>query len=62
MTATDVPALSTECTLARRPGYEDVHAQCRQLSDVPLPHAAGVLLVPRCHCSCHRQPPPRNPS
>jgi hypothetical protein len=55
MTATGVPTLSAECTLARKAGYEDVHAQCRQLRDVPLPHAARVLLVARCRCSCHRQ-------
>ncbi|MEH0576948.1 MULTISPECIES: hypothetical protein [Streptomyces] len=46
--------LSAECTLARRPGYEDLHARCRQLKDVPLPHSTKVLLVHRCRCSCHR--------
>ncbi|MGY4737142.1 hypothetical protein [Streptomyces sp. ATMOS53] len=54
---TAIESLSTECTLARKPGYEDVHAWCRQLSDVPLPHSTHVLLVHRCRCSCHRQPP-----
>ncbi|WP_329223213.1 DUF6415 family natural product biosynthesis protein [Streptomyces sp. NBC_01485] len=33
---------------------EDMHAWCRQTKDVPLPHSTGILLVPRCRCSCHR--------
>ncbi|MFI5799285.1 hypothetical protein [Streptomyces sp. NPDC051677] len=62
-TVTDTTeTLSAECTLARTPGYEDVHAWCRQLDDVPLPHSTRVLLVHRCRCSCHRQQPPRNPA
>ncbi|MFI5801054.1 hypothetical protein [Streptomyces sp. NPDC051677] len=52
--ATATEALSVECTLARKPGYEDVHAWCRQTKDVPLPHSTGILLVRRCTCSCHR--------
>jgi len=47
-------ALSAECTLARQPGYGNVHAMCRQTKDVPLPHSTGILLVQRCRCSCHR--------
>ncbi|MGW0584354.1 hypothetical protein ACWD25_52610 [Streptomyces sp. NPDC002920] len=55
MTAvTGTDSLSAECTLGRQPGYEGVHAMCRQTQDVPLPHSTGVLLVPRCRCSCHR--------
>lgn len=30
-------ALSTECALAGRPGYEDLHRRCRQTAAVPLP-------------------------
>lgn len=46
--------LSAECTLGRQPAYRNVHAQCRQTKDVPLPHSTGILLVRRCSCSCHR--------
>lgn len=52
-TATDRPPLSAECTLARQQGYKDVHRECTQTKDVPLPHSLGVLLVRRCGCSCH---------
>jgi hypothetical protein len=55
MTAANAPAMSAECVLARTVGYEGLHAECRQLRDVPLPHARRVLLVLRCRCSCHRQ-------
>ncbi|MFI5798603.1 hypothetical protein [Streptomyces sp. NPDC051677] len=58
--AADVTDLSVECTLGRKAGYESVHGWCRQLKDVPLPHSTGVLLVRRCRCACHRQPPPGN--
>ncbi|AVH61134.1 hypothetical protein C4B68_12050 [Streptomyces dengpaensis] len=44
---------SAECTVATRPGYEDLHEECRRTADVPLPHTVGVLLVRRCPCSCH---------
>ncbi|MFF3848065.1 hypothetical protein [Streptomyces sp. NPDC002328] len=54
MSTTTASALSAECTLAKKPGYGDVHAMCRRLDDVPLPHAAGILLVARCGCTCHR--------
>ncbi|AWK08269.1 hypothetical protein DDQ41_04190 [Streptomyces spongiicola] len=47
------PALSPECAVASRPGYQDVHGQCRQTGDVPLPYATGLLLVHRCTCLCH---------
>ncbi|MCV2459433.1 hypothetical protein OEB94_09185 [Streptomyces sp. ICN988] len=45
---------SAECALAQRPAYETLHAQCRQAKNVPLPHAMGLLLMPRCSCPCHR--------
>lgn len=53
--ATDRPPLSAECTLAARPGYNDVHEQCRQTKDVPLPHGDGILLARRCGCLCHAE-------
>ena len=53
MTTQEQP-LSPECTLGRQPAYRDVHAQCRQTRDVPLPHSTGILLVARCTCTCHR--------
>lgn len=46
--------LSVECTLGRQAAYRDVHAQCRQTRDVPLPHSTRILLVARCTCTCHR--------
>ena len=49
----DTAALSAECALARQPGYGDLHANCRQTEDIPLPHSNGVVLVPRCGCRCH---------
>ncbi|MFC8514620.1 hypothetical protein [Streptomyces sp. NPDC057257] len=50
---TDEVTLSAECTLATRPGYEDLHHECRQITDVPLPHSNGLLLIKRCGCLCH---------
>ncbi|MBZ9642359.1 hypothetical protein [Streptomyces sp. PSKA30] len=52
-TAIDRPPLSAECTLARQPGYMDLHGECRQAKDVPLPHSHGILLARRCGCTCH---------
>ncbi|MFI9835196.1 hypothetical protein ACIHIX_46910 [Streptomyces sp. NPDC051913] len=46
--------LSAECILGQRPGLEDLHRQCRQIADVPLPHSNGLLLIKRCGCGCHR--------
>ncbi|MFF3410658.1 hypothetical protein ACFYW8_31505 [Streptomyces sp. NPDC002742] len=46
--------LSAECTLAKRPGYDDLHRECRQITDVPMPHSNGLLLIKRCGCGCHR--------
>jgi hypothetical protein len=45
--------MSAECALAQQPGYEDLHDECRQTEDVPLPHGGGLLLVPRCTCPHH---------
>ncbi|MFJ9114500.1 hypothetical protein ACIRJO_03010 [Streptomyces sp. NPDC102394] len=53
--APETTDLSAECALAQRPEYKDLHDQCRQAQDIPLPHATGILLVPRCGCSCHRR-------
>ncbi|MER6274320.1 hypothetical protein ACFY0B_43675 [Streptomyces sp. NPDC001797] len=52
---TEAEDLSAECALAARPGYSDLHAQCHQTRDIPLPHYAGILLAARCGCSCHRR-------
>lgn len=49
------PTLSAECTLAKHPDYPDMHGRCRQTEDVPLPHSTGILLWPRCRCTCHTQ-------
>lgn len=54
-TAGEEQELSPECTLASRPGYEDIHASCRRLRDIPLPHGGGLLLVRRCGCACHNR-------
>lgn len=45
--------LSAECALARRPGYEGLHRDCRQIEDIPVPHVNDMLLVARCRCRCH---------
>ncbi|MFF4317076.1 hypothetical protein [Streptomyces sp. NPDC001507] len=52
---TEAENLSAECALAARPGYSDLHAQCRQTKDIPLPNYAGILLAASCDCSCHRR-------
>lgn len=58
-TAAPVPAsLSAECQLAAQRPYRDLHRQCRQTDDIPLPHGNGILLQPRCGCSCHRRSRP----
>jgi hypothetical protein len=51
---TDEVTLSAECTLAQRPDYEDLHRECRQITDVELPHSHGIPLIKRCGCGCHR--------
>lgn len=50
----DTSARSAECAVAAKPGYEDLHLDCRQTKDIPLPHGGGLLLMARCTCSCHR--------
>lgn len=52
--ASETETLSAECAVAQRHGYEDLHGDCRQTHDIPLPHSHGIVLVPRCECSCHR--------
>ncbi|MEV0483326.1 hypothetical protein AB0I69_22310 [Streptomyces sp. NPDC050508] len=52
-TTKEVSAPSAECALAKRPGYEDLHGDCRETRDVFLPGSAGILLTPRCDCECH---------
>ncbi|MEI5009061.1 hypothetical protein RB196_18805 [Streptomyces sp. PmtA] len=49
----DNSTMSAECALAQRPSYTDLHRQCRQTEDVPLPHSDGILLVRRCTCAHH---------
>lgn len=51
--AAEAPALSAECTLAQRDGYEYLHRDCRQTEDIPLPGSSGVLIQRRCGCTCH---------
>lgn len=51
--ATEALPLSAECTVAAQSGYTDLHRECRQTEDVPLPHASGIWLVRRCGCSHH---------
>ncbi|MEV6531012.1 hypothetical protein AB0M86_15650 [Streptomyces sp. NPDC051639] len=46
--------MSAECALAQQPGYKDLHRECRQTKDVPLPYGGGILLVRRCTCPHHR--------
>lgn len=55
--ATARGALSAECALGRRPGYEDLHGVCSRTRDVPLPYTPGILLVRRCTCACHKTAP-----
>ncbi|MFF7542665.1 hypothetical protein ACFZCU_03365 [Streptomyces canus] len=50
---TETASLSPECAVAFRPEYEDLHAECRQTKDIPLPWGIGLLLVHRCTCLCH---------
>ncbi|MFF9309569.1 hypothetical protein ACF1BS_01515 [Streptomyces sp. NPDC014748] len=53
----DTSTMSAECALAQQPGYKDLHRQCRQTKDIPLPHSSGLLLVHRCTCPHHRHNP-----
>ncbi|MGW9030837.1 hypothetical protein ACWGQ5_43625 [Streptomyces sp. NPDC055722] len=58
----DTSTMSAECALAQRPGYTDLHRQCRQTEDVPLPHNDGILLVRRCTCTCTHHAYSRKPA
>lgn len=51
---TTADSMSAECAVAHTRGYEDLHDQCRQTRDIPLPYSSGVVLMPRCRCLCHR--------
>lgn len=53
VTTTEAPPPSAECTVAKRPGYEDLHSECRETQDVFLPGSTGILLRPHCGCDCH---------
>ncbi|MGW3311479.1 hypothetical protein ACWDG9_33405 [Streptomyces sp. NPDC001073] len=55
--AEDTSSMSAECAVAQRPGYADLHRECRQTADALLPHGGGILLVPRCTCPHHRHTP-----
>ncbi len=52
-TAEDEVTLSAECTVAKRPEYADLHDECRDTKDIPLPHGHGIILIHRCRCACH---------
>jgi hypothetical protein len=52
-TPADPDTLSAECTVAKRPAYRDLHRKCTRTKDIPLPHSGGIVLVRRCHCTCH---------
>lgn len=53
------PPSSAECTLAQRPEHKELHGDCRQTRNIPLPHASGILLQRRCGCACHSYNRPR---
>ncbi len=58
-TTEDTSTMSAECAVAHQPGYADLHDECRQTEDVPLPNGGGILLVPRCTCPHHCYAPTR---
>jgi hypothetical protein len=49
----EAPPMSAECVLAQKQGYEELHHECRETKDIPLPGATEILLLPRCGCRCH---------
>lgn len=55
--AAEATALSEHCELAGRPGYEDLHHDCRRDADYTLPGSPGIVVTPRCGCGCHRKVP-----
>ncbi|WP_199827246.1 hypothetical protein [Streptomyces xylophagus] len=36
--------MSAECAVAQQPGYADLHDECQQTKDIPLPGGSGILL------------------
>ncbi|MBW8737364.1 hypothetical protein [Streptomyces sp. NBC_01538] len=51
---TTAVTLSAECTVAKRPGFTQLHGRCRQTKDIPVHHSAPhILLQRRCRCACH---------
>lgn len=50
----EAQSLSTECRLATRPGYNELHDSCIQTKDIFLPHGLDILLQRRCGCPCHQ--------
>ena len=54
----DTSTMSAECAVAHQPGYADLHDECRQTENIPLPNGGGILLVPRCTCPHHRYSSP----
>ena len=54
--AIDAPSMrSAECAVAALDRYQELHQECRQTKDIPLPHGADLVLVRRCTCPCHTQ-------
>ncbi|MEU8697892.1 hypothetical protein AB0C61_09425 [Streptomyces sp. NPDC048680] len=51
--ATETLPLSAECALAAQPDCTELHRDCSQTEDIPLPHASGIWLVRRCGCPHH---------
>lgn len=51
----DTSMRSAECAVAALDGYQELHHECRQTKDIPLPHGAYLVLVRRCTCPCHTQ-------
>ncbi|MEV6540157.1 hypothetical protein [Streptomyces sp. NPDC051665] len=49
----DTSMRSAERAVAALDGYRELHHECRQTKDIPLPHGAGLVLVRRCTCPCH---------
>jgi len=50
----DTDDMSPECAVAQLPRYKDLHQECHQTKDIPLPGGGGILLQRRCGCLCHR--------
>ncbi|MGW4564164.1 hypothetical protein ACWEN3_17695 [Streptomyces sp. NPDC004561] len=52
-TTVDTSGMSTECVLAQRSHYKDLHRSCLQTEDVPLPHGGEIPPMSKCTCSHH---------